>query len=94
MKALTTSLSRTTAIQYFWRELGGQSRWRDAIEPLAMVVEVKGRSFRPTFRIEVIVQNRTWERLSGYKEHFQVEWRYVASGIPETLLPQRTERRE
>lgn len=46
------------------------------------------------FRIEVVVQNRTWGRLFGYRGHFQVEWRSVVAGVPETLLPQRTERRE
>ena len=46
------------------------------------------------FRIEVVVQNRTWGRLFGYKGHFQVEWRSVDSTVPQTLLPQRTERRE
>jgi hypothetical protein len=46
------------------------------------------------FRIEVSVQNRTWGPLFGYKGHFQVEWRPVASGVPEVFLPQRTERRE
>jgi hypothetical protein len=45
-------------------------------------------------RIEVVVQNRTWGRLFGYRGHFQVEWRTVDSGISETLLPQRTEQRE
>src|SRR5260370_35806367 len=46
------------------------------------------------FRIEVVVKNRTWGRLFGYKGHFQVEWRSVVAGVPETLLPRRTERRE
>ncbi len=46
-----------------------------------------------SFRIEVIVKNRTWGRLFGYKGHFQVEWR-SATSIPKELLPQRTERRE
>ena len=46
------------------------------------------------FRIEVVVQNRTWGRLFGYKGHFNVEWRPVAAGVPETYLPRRTERRE
>jgi hypothetical protein len=46
------------------------------------------------FRIEVVVQNRTWGRLFGYSGHFQVEWRSVASGVPEMFLPQRTEQRE
>jgi hypothetical protein len=47
------------------------------------------------FRIEVDVRNRTWGRLFGYKGHFQVEWRSVASqDIPKTLLPRRTEKRE
>jgi hypothetical protein len=46
------------------------------------------------FRIEVVVKNRVWGRLFGYRGHFQVEWRPVASGIPETYLPRRTERRE
>jgi hypothetical protein len=46
------------------------------------------------FRIEVVVQNRIWGRLFGYKGHFQVEWRSVDSAVPQTLLPHRTERRE
>jgi hypothetical protein len=46
------------------------------------------------FRIEVSVRNRTWGRLFGYKGHFNVEWRPVVSGVPETYLPRRTERRE
>jgi Domain of unknown function (DUF4166) len=46
------------------------------------------------FRIEVVVQNRTWGRLFGYRGHFQVEWRSVASGVPIDFLPQRTEPRE
>jgi hypothetical protein len=46
------------------------------------------------FRIEVVVKNRTWGRLFGYKGHFQVEWSSVAAGVPEALLPRRTERRE
>jgi hypothetical protein len=33
------------------------------------------------FRIEVVVQNRTWGRLFGYKGHFNVEWRPVVSGV-------------
>jgi hypothetical protein len=46
------------------------------------------------FRIEVVVKNRTWGRLFGYKGHFQVEWSSVVAGVPEALLPRRTERRE
>jgi hypothetical protein len=46
------------------------------------------------FRIEVVVQNRAWGRLFGYKGHFQVEWRPVTAGVPGTVLPLRTERRE
>jgi hypothetical protein len=46
------------------------------------------------FRIEVVVKNRAWGPLFGYKGHFRAEWRSVASGIPETMLPQRTEKRE
>jgi hypothetical protein len=46
------------------------------------------------FRIEVTVKNRTWGRLFGYKGNFQVEWTPIAGGVPETLLPLRTERRE
>jgi hypothetical protein len=49
---------------------------------------------RRCFRIEVVVQNRAWGRLFGYRGHFQVEWRPVASGVPATYLPRRTERRE
>src|SRR5713226_7859905 len=43
------------------------------------------------FRIEVVVQNRTWGRLFGYTGHFQVEWRPVTGDVPKELLPQRTE---
>lgn len=46
------------------------------------------------FRIEVMVKNRTWGRLFGYRGHFQVEWKPAADGVPELLLPRRTERRE
>jgi hypothetical protein len=46
------------------------------------------------FGIEVVVQNRMWGRLFGYRGHFQVEWRTVDAGVAETLLPQRTEQRE
>jgi len=46
------------------------------------------------FRIEVVVRNRIWGRLFGYRGHFQVEWRAAPEGVPDTLLPQRTERRE
>jgi hypothetical protein len=46
------------------------------------------------FRIEVVVKNRTWGPLFGYKGHFQVEWKPVAAGVPEKLLPRRTEKRE
>jgi Domain of unknown function (DUF4166) len=46
------------------------------------------------FQIEVAVQNRTWGRLFGYQGHFQVEWHPIGAGVPETLLPKRTERRE
>ncbi len=46
------------------------------------------------FRIEVVVQNRTWGRLFGYSGHFQVEWRPLASKVPVEFLPKRTERRE
>jgi hypothetical protein len=46
------------------------------------------------FRIEVVVKNRTWGRLFGYKGRFQVEWSSVVAGVPESLLPRRTERRE
>jgi hypothetical protein len=47
------------------------------------------------FRIEVVVQNRTWGRLFGYRGHFQVEWRSVGGkDVPEALLPRRTEPRE
>ena len=46
------------------------------------------------FRIEVVVKNRTWGRLFGYRGHFQVEWRSHAADALQTLLPQRTERRE
>jgi uncharacterized protein DUF4166 len=46
------------------------------------------------FRIEVVVTNRTWGRLFGYNGRFQVEWSSAASGVPETLLPRRTEPRE
>ena len=47
------------------------------------------------FRIQVIVHNRTWGRLFGYRGHFQVEWRAIdSSGVPKTMLPLRTEPRE
>jgi hypothetical protein len=47
------------------------------------------------FRIEVIVRNKTWGRLFGYKGHFQAEWRAVLpEEIPADLLPHRIERRE
>ncbi len=46
------------------------------------------------FRIEVVVQNKTWGPLFGYSGSFQVEWRPLNGPVPETLLPQRTERRE
>jgi hypothetical protein len=46
------------------------------------------------FRIEVVVKNRTWGRLFGYKGHFQVEWISEVAGVPDELLPRRTERRE
>ncbi len=46
------------------------------------------------FRIEVVVHNRAWGRLFGYRGHFDVEWRTVGASVPDTLLPQRTERRE
>jgi Domain of unknown function (DUF4166) len=46
------------------------------------------------FRIEVVVQNRAWGRLFGYRGRFKVEWRPVPSGVPATYLPHRTERRE
>jgi Domain of unknown function (DUF4166) len=46
------------------------------------------------FQIEVAVQNRTWGRLFGYQGHFQVEWHPIGAGVPETLLPKRTEQRE
>jgi hypothetical protein len=46
------------------------------------------------FRIEVVVQNRAWGRLFGYRGYFQVEWRPVPSGVPATYLPRRTERRQ
>ncbi len=46
------------------------------------------------FRIEVTVQNKTWGRLFGYRGRFKVEWQPVEAGVPATLLPRRTERRE
>jgi hypothetical protein len=46
------------------------------------------------FRIEVVVKNRTWGRLFGYKGRFQVAWTSPVSAVPEALLPRRTERRE
>jgi hypothetical protein len=46
------------------------------------------------FQIEVAVQNRTWGRLFGCQGHFQVEWHPIGAGVPETLLPKRTEQRE
>ncbi len=47
------------------------------------------------FRIQVVVTNRTWGRLFGYKGSFQVKWLTVGpKEIPATALPQRTEKRE
>ncbi len=46
------------------------------------------------FRIDVVVQNRAWGRLFGYRGSFQVEWRPVISRVSEIYLPHRTERRE
>lgn len=47
------------------------------------------------FCIEVVVSNRTWGRLFGYRGHFQAKWLSVEPhDIPKTVLPQRTERRE
>ncbi len=60
---------------------------------VADVCEWYGETNR-CFRIEVVVQNRTWGRLFGYKGHFQVEWRTLEAGVPETVLPRRTEPRE
>ena len=46
-------------------------------------------------RIEVVVSNRTWGKLFGYKGHFQVTWHSILpSEVPESVLPIRTERRE
>jgi len=45
------------------------------------------------FRIEVVVRNRTWGRLFGYRGHFKVEWRSVST-VPDSFLPRRTESRE
>jgi Domain of unknown function (DUF4166) len=46
------------------------------------------------FQIEVVVRNRTWGRLFGYRGNFQVEWRATDGNIPETVLPKRVEPRE
>jgi len=47
------------------------------------------------FRIEVVVSNRAWGRLFGYKGRFQVKWLTVGpKEIPKTAMPQRTEKRE
>lgn len=46
------------------------------------------------FRIEVVVKNRIWGRLFGYKGSFQVKWLRGVPSVPETLLPRRTEGRE
>ena len=46
------------------------------------------------FQIEVAVKNGIWGRLFGYHGYFQIEWRPVAGGPPESILPQRNERRE
>lgn len=47
------------------------------------------------FRIEVVVTNRSWGRLFGYKGNFQVKWLPVSPGeIPKAIFPRRTERRE
>lgn len=45
------------------------------------------------FRIEVVVTNRRWGKLFGYRGSFQVEWQTL-SEPPADALPKRTERRE
>ena len=47
------------------------------------------------FRIEVVVHNRTWGPLFGYRGTFDIEWRTVgAGGVPDDVKPLRLERRE
>jgi hypothetical protein len=47
------------------------------------------------FRIEVVVTNRTWGRLFGYRGWFTVEWPSCSSAtVPPHVRPVREERRE
>lgn len=46
------------------------------------------------FRIEVVVSNRTWGALFGYRGTFDVEWIEVPTGPPASAMPQREEIRE
>ena len=47
------------------------------------------------FRIEVMVHNRRWGPLFGYRGSFDVEWRQVPPGsVPEEIRPVREEKRE
>jgi hypothetical protein len=47
------------------------------------------------FRIEVVVTNRTWGRLFGYRGWFTAEWPPCSSdGVPSHVRPAREERRE
>jgi Domain of unknown function (DUF4166) len=48
-----------------------------------------------SFRIAVVVTNKTWGPLFGYHGRFDVEWLSVgADGVPEHIRPLRQERRE
>jgi hypothetical protein len=47
------------------------------------------------FRIRVSAENKRWGRLFGYTGRFDVDWLTVeAGGVPQGILPRRTERRE
>jgi len=47
------------------------------------------------FRIEVVVRNRTWGRLFGYRGSFDVEWKTVSAGqVPVGVRPMREEVRD
>jgi hypothetical protein len=47
------------------------------------------------FRIEVVVTNRTWGRLFGYRGWFTAEWpRCARDAVPPHVRPVREERRE
>lgn len=46
------------------------------------------------YQIEVIVTNRFWGPLFGYRGSFDVEWVDSADGPPAAVRPRREERRE